>query len=250
MTITRLFTKTFDEVMKAKGFKRKNRLYFKLVGEILQGVVIKATNPFEICFCAAPYWIPRNLTDMFPLHKGYWAESNGFRINSTDFYRKDAEVYNSYYMNECLKLAENYVFPYFESITDLDSYIDAMTDFWAGRSPEEKRLRLIRFFVDSEDGLRDSEITVFWRMLEQGTQYALLYKAYLNHSFEQTYEELKTILSHNVLVSPRDRLDEYYGGAFINQMEKGDYLWIETFRQERKKQIEERMREELGLSVL
>ncbi len=249
MTITRLFTKTFDEVMKAKGFKRKNRLYFKLVGEILQGVVIKATNPFDICFAAIPYWIPKYHIDAFPLYKGYWAEGS-LAISSNDYYRKDDEEYNSYYMNMCLEIAKQYIFPTFEAITDIESYLAANANFWQGRNSEEERLRFINIPVIPREGeMPGRGVSEFWRILNRETQYALLYNAYLSNSFEMAYDELKFILSRNPLYNTDERLIKYYSEIFVSQMEKGDYLWIENLKQARSAQMKARLRDELGLDT-
>ena len=58
MKLSKCFTTVFDGGMKAAGFSRKGVLYYRMKGTILQGVFLKATNPYSLCFAAFPYLIP------------------------------------------------------------------------------------------------------------------------------------------------------------------------------------------------
>ncbi len=136
MKMSKLFTTIFDEELKSRGFKRKAKLYYRLNGDILQGVVIKAINPYSIHFYSAPYWMENIQVELFPLYKGYWAE-NGVSISPwCAYYREENEQFNIDIMNICFTLAKNYVLPFLDQINDLDSYIDNCVPNWTGIGTE------------------------------------------------------------------------------------------------------------------
>ena len=132
MKMTKLFTSVFDEELKAHGFKRKAKLYYRLNGDILQGVVIKTVNPYSIHFYSAPYWMENYLVETFPLHKGYWAENGASISPSYAYYREENEQFNLDHMNICLDLAKEHILPVFEKMHDLNSYLGNCLPKWSG----------------------------------------------------------------------------------------------------------------------
>ena len=77
MKLNKCFTTVFDSALKERGFKRKGVLYYRINGEILQGITIKLINPYHICVGYIPYWmydIARHFSRGCPLERNYWAE--------------------------------------------------------------------------------------------------------------------------------------------------------------------------------
>lgn len=130
MKMTKLFTTVFDEELKARGFKRKARLYYRLNGDILQGIVIKPINPYSIHFYAAPYWMDDYYFREFPIYQGYWAENGGGVDASFAYYREENEQFNLDIMNICFTLVKDYALPVLDRINNLDSYIENNKPNW------------------------------------------------------------------------------------------------------------------------
>lgn len=75
MRMNKCFTTVFDEPLKERGFKRKGILYYRMNGDILQGITILLTNPYELTFSYIPYWAYG--TDdryKYSLSSSHWAE--------------------------------------------------------------------------------------------------------------------------------------------------------------------------------
>ena len=164
MTMMKLFTTFFDEEMKSRGFKRKAKLYYRLNGDILQGVVLKAINPYSIHFYSAPYWMENDQERMFLFNKGYWAE-HGICISpdSFSYYRAENEEMNAEYMNTCFTLAKRHVLPIFDRIYDLNSYIENLTPNWPGIYDEKAKERVLSVYprdIDRRLTLEEREIEI------------------------------------------------------------------------------------------
>jgi hypothetical protein len=161
MTMTKLFTSTFDEEMQSRGFKRKAKLYYRLNGDILQAVVLKAINPYTIHFYSTPYWI-NDRARKFSLNDGYWAEQ-GICISpdSFSYYRAQNEEMNAEYMNTCFTLAKRHVLPIFDRIYDLNSYIENLAPNWPGIYDEKAKERVLSVYprdIDRRLTLEEREI--------------------------------------------------------------------------------------------
>ena len=168
MKMTKLFTTVFDEELKSRGFKRKAKLYYRLNGDILQGVVIKTINPYTIHFYSAPYWMENIQAKLSPLHKGYWAESGFCIAPEVDaYYREENEQFNLDYMNACFTLAKEHILPVLDRMNDLDSYIELCITNWSTLDDEKARQDFIKIKlgdIDRKYSCTDSQIKMFWRV--------------------------------------------------------------------------------------
>ena len=92
MKLNKCFTTVFDSTLKSHGFKRKGVLYYRINGEVLQGITVKMTNPYSICCAFLPYWMYDILWDFhrgFPIDKCEWAEELNYLPG--EYYRQDDE---------------------------------------------------------------------------------------------------------------------------------------------------------------
>ena len=107
MTLLKCFTNTFDSYMTENGYRRKGKLYYRLRGEILQGIVLRAIDHYDVCYTCFPYWSYQYRQPAYSLEwlsKGFWAEI-GESIPGTCFrYNSDEE--NVRVMEEIRQLIE------------------------------------------------------------------------------------------------------------------------------------------------
>ena len=77
MTLIKCFTDIFSPTMKQAGFTKSGLLYYRMHGNMLQGVFLKTCNPFQICFASIPYWMYNTMA--YPdIKKGWWTQEGGF----------------------------------------------------------------------------------------------------------------------------------------------------------------------------
>ena len=250
MTISRLFSTVFDEEMKSRGYKRKTKLYYKLDGEMLKGVVIRCINPYIIDFNVLPYWYEPYLQyiDDQPLTKGYWAEDEAILHISPgmlSYYRKENERLNSDYMTLCLELAKKYILPRFDKVNDIDSYIELITYDWRKNATGD--VMPFASEIDTKEfgeqyAYMNDYVQYGWCRYTRVLQYVMLEKALIDKSFEPAYKIFKEILTEY-------RQKEYYSKVFFDAMNSGDLEWIERYKQQRKAIIAPRLRDELGLDT-
>jgi len=207
-TISKLFVSAFEEELKQRGFRRKGSVYYRLHGEILQGVKVYL-NPYEICFAAIPYWIlPDDYCGTAPLVKGYWIENN-ISLNPSamvGYYRKNDEKEverNRLVMLHCLELAKQHILPKMDEAVDVQSYICKYMGKWANVPKEVENkcdiyLKAYDLVEKHPDILANNwRVPVVWG--RHGTfrtdnihlfAYAYLYKAFLDRSFDAAYQDI------------------------------------------------------------
>ena len=248
MTMTRLFTTTFDEELKSRGFKRKAKLYYRLNGEILQGIIIKTINPYTLNFTAIPYWMEYAQENFSSYHKGFWAE-NGICISpGTDaYYRAENEQLNLDYMNSCFELAKKYALPALDKINDLDSYMECCLPHWDLPDREESRKRVLKIHpsdIDEKYSYIRFPITLCWHIFDSHyTHSAFLNYAYSIGDIQKGYEMLKDTESqreHGGDLSLR-KYREFLGEDGMEKAEK--------YFRERKAKTLPLLRDELGLNT-
>ncbi len=101
MTMNKCFTSIFTGPLTKEGFVRKGVLYYRLCGEIMQGVMLKTINPFSVCVNMCPWWTYGLMGyDADDLTRGYWTE-HGININGF-YYRKTEPEENDAAMRQCL----------------------------------------------------------------------------------------------------------------------------------------------------
>lgn len=125
MKLNKCFTTVFDSALKERGFKRKGVLYYRINGEILQGITIKLINPYHICVGYIPYWmydIARHFSRGCPLERNYWAEE--FDYLDGDYYRQDDDQALEK-MQSLLDPVINKLIPLLDKISSQDDYLRA-----------------------------------------------------------------------------------------------------------------------------
>ena len=262
MTLTRLFTTTFDPFLKEQGFVRKGRVYSRLKGEILQGVVIKPINPYSIHCFARPYWLPLHGESWSSLTKGYWAEMGDFDIDTSIYYRQENEELNARVMNFCLDLVKNMFLPILDRIVDIDSYLESRnryTDYyepWRGGPYPVIEYPRSLFIPDAECGHTSELRTRISSFSDSDDQYAYLYKAYLDGDFGPAYKLFeRDVLSY--VIKKHSEYSEaevqkwlhYYSHDFFEKMENNDLEWIKRHKDERREMLLPRLRDELKLNT-
>ena len=265
MKMLKMFTTTFDPVLKEMGFKRKGRLYYRLVGEILQGVVLKTINPYSIHFFAQPYWMELDSEKWTSLAKGYWAESGAYKIGTDVYYKQEYEELNQYVMSFCLEVAEKYFLPFLDRIVDFDSLLESINPDWDMANDFPKMsfpVGTIEYPLEVYDIRPPHRQYGVWARLgglRDKSQYVFLYKAYKDGSFEESEKLLKAyiidpdIKRHIKLfgtpLSENDNIIKFMTELFYKKMAEGDVNWIEEYRQQRRLYILPRLRDELGLNT-
>lgn len=124
MKLSKCFTTVFDGGMKAAGFSRKGVLYYRMNGTILQGVFLKATNPYSLCFAAFPYWLYyKRLYPDPAIAKGYWTQVGGMLL-TMNYYAPDRDEENTRDMEAVFDLVQDYLLPYLDGIDSESAYLD------------------------------------------------------------------------------------------------------------------------------
>ena len=127
MKLNKCFTSVFDDALKAQGFKRKGMVYYRLHGEILQGITMKAMNPFMICYTFFPWWLHRkvNKCGTSDFKKNDWADRQMFfytmHYHKEENYEETVEI-----MKEALNCVRNDLIPSLDGISTVDDYISAL----------------------------------------------------------------------------------------------------------------------------
>lgn len=248
MKMTKLFTTVFDEELKSRGFKRKARLYYRLNGDILQGVIIKTVNPYTIHFYSAPYWMENIQADLFPLYKGYWAE-NGSSIGSALYYREENEQINLDQMNAFLTIAKTHILPVLDRMCDLKSYIENCTPNWQGFDQKMRGQAFIECSpndVGEEYSHLEFSFHMVWYLWNMYT-----YSAFLKYACEE--ENLQN--GYDLLDEKSSLMPVQWGCKKTAQKEYMQYMTddgltrAKQYFEDRREEMLPRLRDELGLDT-
>lgn len=267
ITASKLFTTVFDDEMKGRGFRRKGSVYYKVVGEFIQGVALKTVNPYSICFHAFPYWSKPSIHVYYEpdLYKGYWTES-GMEIMPKHlygmYYRKENVQINFDAMKVSLELAKEYFLPILESVTDYDSYIAYKLYTWPEEeqtvNPIQNTLYIESFANKYKNEIQNKillpTVTMRYAGLDAADQYVFLYKAFLEGSFENAYKilmEKVRKITDNRPQREEDRIKtrSFFSSIFVEKMNSNDLSWIEEYRLERKKIMIPKIKKELSVVI-
>ena len=223
MTLFKIFTSTFDEEMKSRGFKRKGWLYYRLHGEILQGVTLKTINPYMLHFHFQPYWKESyHMSDAFRLDERYWAE-DGIDMIPDDYayFRRENVQLNQDFMSICFEIAKKHILPVLDYVDSLDKYLEYFTPHWSGFNDE----RAHEIGVDFDPVEIDpryaylhipynckKKIRIVWKVFDFSYIYQAFLKYAIDHSdiqkgYDLLCEKIKALLGH---VDPDYRAIEYY----------------------------------------
>ena len=124
MKMNKCFTSIFDPFMKQAGFARAGSLYYRMNGNLLQGVRLETTNPYHISFSSFPYWLyhKRNIFPEPNIRKGGWTQTGGMILSMDTYYDINKPIQNDIIMHKTLDLFQNTVIPYFDSICNEYDY--------------------------------------------------------------------------------------------------------------------------------
>ena len=251
MKMTKLFTTVFDEEMKSRGFKRKAKLYYRLNGDVLQGVIIKTINPYTIHFYSSPYWMENIQAKSSSLNKGRWAES-GWCLSPGIFayYREEKEQLNMDYMNICLTLSKEHVLPVLDKIKDVDSYIENCVPNWDNMGNGQIMEDIIKFnpgAIDEKYSYIQDDIKILWRVWDEMFTYsAFLYKGYSTNNIVNGYNLLNQKASFLPFHTNRNR---YAQSKYMEFLTNDGLERAKQYFEERRSIMLPRLRDELGLDT-
>ena len=178
MKMNKLYFEVFTETMETAGFKRKGVLYYRIKGEILQGVLLKMINPYDICVNICPWWTYLLMRySENELSDGQWVE-DGLNIPGI-YYRESRPEQNQQAMRGCLAVFKERLLPKLDCISDEDAYIQAVYDHTLELPPEEREAR----YQEHQARGADVFVGMITGELRQNP-YALLHKAVRNGSYE------------------------------------------------------------------
>ncbi len=124
MTLNKCFTDVFSTTMKQAGFTQSGLLYYRMHGNMLQGVFLKTCNPFQICFASIPYWMYNAMA--YPdIKKGWWTQEGGFLMGF--YYNPQEPEQNHAQMQAVLDCFTHTVLAHLDSMkTEQDYFFDSL----------------------------------------------------------------------------------------------------------------------------
>lgn len=124
MKLNKCFTGIFDPLMKHNGFARTGILYYRMKGNMLQGMRLEATNPYSISFSNFPYWLyhRRNVFPEPNIRRGRWTQVGGMILSGDTYYDENDPTHNDIIMYKTLDLFRDTVLPYFDNICNEYDY--------------------------------------------------------------------------------------------------------------------------------
>lgn len=281
MKMSKLFVTVFNDELISRGFKRKGTLFYRMNGEMLQGVHITPINPYSINCCSFPYWLFNDFSGActnVALVKGYWTEGQGFEIDvpGTAYYREENETLNLDYMTACFEVAKRYALPMLDKLTDIPSYMQNINYNWKTDSEDKGE-----YFYNISSELTKkydqypghlSGLRMYYRSHCIENQYLYLYKAYIDGSFEDSYSIIENYIkevkirrrkdiylsvekgfydidqAESILKRDDESLNRSYS-VFVSKMHDNELNWILEYREQQKKEIIPRLRDELGIDT-
>lgn len=246
MKLNKCFTTVFDAPLKERGFKKKGLLYYRMNGEILQGITVKLTNPYDISFAYLPYWLFG--TDMetrgYPLGKNYWAE--GQDLNGS-YYKADDEETELKKMQGMMDIFLELVIPFLDGVYDLETYISVIHS--------EKPI-ITDSFVTEEEKQKYGNYYKHVSMYKVLDQYAMLLKAFRDGSFRTSEKmvsdfvrrEHRRSLLHGPYLSI-ETLINWYFKDFYKCYSNNDLNWIVPVYEEKCAEMKQKLLDELKLTI-
>lgn len=248
MKMTKLYTTVFDEELKSRGFKKKAKLYYRLNGDNLQGVVINSCNPYMLDFYSAPYWMKNVQAYLAPLYKGDWAE-HGMEISTSRYYREEEEQLNTDQMNFCFMLAKKHILPVLDEIYDLNSYIDHLKPRWRGFGREEAP-GILDIYLDEIDEkyshIKFERIRMKWWLWMRYTYSAFLEYGCIHGDLQKGYDYM---LEKGSFIPESWRWVDFAKEYYNEFMTEDGLERAKQYLEERRQIMLPRLRDELGLSV-
>lgn len=246
MKLNKCFTTVFDAPLKERGFKKKGLLYYRMNGEILQGITVKLTNPYDISFAYLPYWLFG--TDMetrrHSLEDHYWAE---YHCVKGSYYKADDEETELKKMQGMLDIVLELVIPFLDGVYDLETYISVIYS---------AKPIITDAFITEEEKRKYGKYYKHVSMYKVLDQYAMLLKAFRDGSFgtaEKMVNGFVRRLHRNSIMggphTPIVELIEWYYKDFYKCFSNNDLNWIVPVYEEKCAEMKQKLLDELKLKI-
>ena len=124
MKLNKCFTDTFNPTMKQAGFSKIGLLYYRIHGNMLQGVFCDPINPFNIYFASFPYWMYDEVCIIRDpnIKRGSWTARGGVVFGF--YYNPKLPEQNETYMQTILDVVTHTVLVYLDSMkTEQDFFL-------------------------------------------------------------------------------------------------------------------------------
>ena len=219
MKLNKCFTSTFDPFMKQVGFARAGILYYRMNGNMLQGMRLEATNPYRISFSNFPYWLyhKRNVFPEPNIRKGGWTQTGGMILSMDTYYDENDPTRNDMIMRKTLDLFRDTVLPYFDSICNEYDYFHMTLN---------RPIDLLLKYKDLPSSMENGLV----KAIEQPTAEMFLYNQHYIPGSQSAEEEVEkyyqaSLQELNERVTSKEIDDALFQTAFERlQREKAYYL--------------------------
>lgn len=264
-SISKIYTSIFDEPLSARGFKRNGVLYYRLNGNILQGITLVKTSPYKVRFNMFPYWAYDIRTLGEPSVKslclGGWAEGALKDFDGIYFKCEDPApaIQNLTDILNCFLKTEMETLEY---VRDEMSYFSAL--FGAGKwftIPQKVVLRIA--YLQNDFAIAET----YLNFLKQETlskcyfnelnNYAYLYNMNRHPSFK-VYANTPQFLSFDEMKFTRDekKFKHHYEhskkcmfGLLEEKIESNNLSWIESEYKKDCKKMSKLLKEAFDIDV-
>ena len=245
MKLNKCFTTVFDAPLKERGFKKKGTLYYRMNGEILQGITIKLMSCYEICFNYIPYWSAD--------YNVWWENDRPFKGNSWAenhfidgvYYQADEEEKMLSEMKKRCDIVCNVIIPRLGKMQTLDDYLGIVKDAEFDNE--------LRSFV-GEDG------TCLIHHYLQLNPYDVYVKAIRDRSFDALEKFLAQDLERHVNFMlngfPGAYTEEALRESYINNyaecykaIDENDFSSGQVFYEKQCNEMKQRLLDELKLTI-
>lgn len=226
MTLKKLFHDTFSPLMLKHGFKRYKDGYVRVHGDgMLQAITLASFSPdFVIRFACHPYWIfglrgglPNDLGETDWMEEWHIYHYNGEPIPMC-LYFKDKFEQAIEGMELWLKITKEIIIPFLDQINNMDDYMEYM--------------------LSRSNTLNAPRCTPYIN------QYILLYKSYLEGSFDNAEKYIKQrrqwLVDDSNFWDIDARIKDIDGrilpsvfGVLMQKIEENDLEWIVKFREQK-----------------
>ena len=176
MSVSKYYNKVFKAPLTALGFKKQGKLFYRIKGNTIQAVLLDDIKPFRIFYTVYPYWCHRLIgikcnKAVQKLKKGWWAQNSTYTQGM--YYYADCDENFTPVMELCLKAFTDNILPYFDSLTNEETCLIESI----------KPIRTVS--ADEPTIYNEDEFCANTKINMGSNQYLLLWKAYLDGSFDE-----------------------------------------------------------------
>lgn len=248
MTTKQLFIDVFRDELEEQGFVCGKKFFYRMKGNILQGIGVDSTGPqYDVRYIAVPYWCYRRKNWFLSSFSDADWVKRVYAIDSGVFFKNDMQE-SEKGMRRILETYRQKTVPLFEAMMDEESYIDATLKYNNWFDVDQYVVLYIAYKQNSWDYVKqfiensrtmDLEMTL--KLLERNWAKYQEFQAnppegYDPKAHEMTYEDM-----YHSLVGGFDETLKGNFRVLLQKMEENDLAWIESYR----KQEAEAMKEDL-----